>query len=82
MAATWLIVTGFTLLVGGFVMRTVQMMRSSDAMAPGSRPLYGRELLREYRRQFPRSLAPLLTRTMLACGAVLLLAGLGVQFSR
>ena len=82
MTANWLIVAGFVLLVLGFTMRTILMMRSSDAVAPGLRVLHGRELLRHYRRSFPRSATPLLTRSILTGGTVLLLAGLAAEFSR
>jgi hypothetical protein len=80
--ATWLIVIGFVLLTTGFVLRIVIMMRSSDADAPDHRALHGRELVGEYRRLFPGSPTPLITRALLTSGTVLLLAGLSVQFSR
>jgi len=81
MAANWLFIAGFVLLVLGFILRTVMMMRSSDATVAGARVLHGRELLRQYRYSFPRSLAPMLTRSILVGGTVLLLAGLASQFS-
>ena len=79
--ATWLIIAGFVLLVVGFVLRTVMMMRSSDATAPESRSLHGRELVAQYRRLYPKRSTPLLTRWCLIGGTVLLLAGLSVEFS-
>ena len=82
MAANWLIVTGFVLLVLGFVMRTFMMMRSSDATAPGAPVLHGRSLVKQYRTAFPRSVAPPLTRSLLLAGTVLLLAGVATQLSR
>lgn len=82
MAANWLCVIGFVLLVSGFVMRTIIMMRSSDATAPGAPVLHGRALLRQYRTAFPRSATPLLTRSLLIGGTALLLAGLATQLSR
>jgi hypothetical protein len=77
--ATWLIVIGFVLLTTGFVFRVVIMMRSSDATAPDHHALHGRELVGQYRRLFPGSPAPLITRALLTSGTVLLLAGLSVQ---
>ena len=79
--ATWLIVAGFVLLVVGVVLRTIVMMRSSDATAADARPLHGQELVAQYRRLFPKRSAPLVTRWFLVSGTVLLLAGLGVEFS-
>jgi preprotein translocase subunit SecG len=81
MAANWLIIAGFVLLILGFALRIVMMMRSSDATPAGARVLHGRELLRQYRTEFPRSVAPLLTRSTLICGTALLLAGLAIEFS-
>lgn len=80
--ATWLIILGFVLLGTGFVLRTVILMRSSDASATNLRPLHGRELMGQYRRVFPQSPAPLVTRWLLISGTVLLLSGLCIQFSR
>lgn len=80
--ATWLIVIGFVLLTTGFVLRIVIMMRSSDATAPDHAALHGRDLVRQYRRLFPGSPTPLITRALFTSGTVLLLAGLSVQFSR
>lgn len=80
--ATWLIVIGFVLLTTGFVLRVVIMMRSSDATAPDHRALHGRELVGQYRRLFPGSPTPLITRALLTSGAVLLIAGLSLQYSR
>lgn len=80
--ATWLIIIGFVLLVTGVVLRTIVMMRSGDAAAPGGNVLHGRELVSQYRRLFPKSLAPLITRWLLISGIILLLAGMSVEFSR
>jgi uncharacterized membrane protein HdeD (DUF308 family) len=80
-SATWLMVIGIVLLVTGVVLRTIVMMRSSDASAPEANALHGRELVSQYRRLFPKSLAPLITRWLLISGTVLLLAGLSVEFS-
>lgn len=79
--ATWLIIIGFVLLVVGFVLRTVIMMRSSDATASSTRTLHGRDLIAQYRRLYPKRSTPLVTRWFLISGTVLLLAGLGVEFS-
>ena len=68
--AAWLIVSGFVFLVLGFVLRTVMMMRSSDAAHPTASALHGRELLRQYRRHFPRSPTPLLARWNLSAEAI------------
>lgn len=80
-SATWLIVIGFVLLVSGLVLRTVMMMRSSDASASDAPALHGRDLVRQYRRMFPKKSTPLVTRWFLISGTVLLLAGLSVEFS-
>jgi hypothetical protein len=82
MAANWLIIAGFVLLIVGSALRVAMMMRSSDATPEGARVLHGRELLRQYRAEFPRSMMPLLTRSTVISGVVLLLAGLAVEFSR
>jgi hypothetical protein len=80
--ATWLIVIGFVLLATGVVLRTVVMMRSSDATDPDHRALHGRQLVGQYRRLFPGSPTPLIARWLLVGGSVTLLAGLSVQLSR
>lgn len=81
MVGSWLIISGFVLLVAGFSLRTVMMMRSGDVTAPGGRVLHGRELLRQYRLSFPRSNMPALTCSLLVGGLVLVLAGLAAQFA-
>lgn len=81
LTATWLIITGIVFLVVGVVLRTVMMMRSSDATAADARPLHGRELVAQYRRLYPKRSTPLVTRWLLISGTVLLLAGLSVEFS-
>jgi hypothetical protein len=80
--ATWLIIAGFVFLVLGLVLRTVMMMRSSDASPPETHTLHGRALVAQYRRLFPRSAVPLLTRWCLIGGTVLLLAGISVEAAR
>ena len=79
--ATWLIIVGFVLLVTGIVLRTIIMMRSSDASDPNARPLHGHDLLVQYRRFHPKSVALLITRWLLISGVVLLLAGLAAEYS-
>ena len=81
LTATWLIITGIVFLAVGVVLRTVMMMRSSDATAADARPLHGRELVAQYRRLYPKRSTPLVTRWLLISGTVLLLAGLSVEFS-
>jgi hypothetical protein len=81
LTATWLIIIGIAFLVVGVVLRTVMMMRSSDATAADARPLHGRELVAQYRRLYPKRSTPLVTRWLLISGTVLLLAGIGVEFS-
>ena len=81
MAANWLIIAGFVLLVLGFILRTVMMMRASDAAPPQGRVLHGRELLQQYRSTFPHSATPLVTRSILVGGIVIILAGLAAEFS-
>ncbi len=81
MIANWLIIAGFVLLVLGLILRTVMMMRASDVAPPKARALHGRELLREYRNTFPHSATPLLTRSILIGGAVIMLAGVAAELS-
>jgi hypothetical protein len=79
--ATWLIIVGFLLLACGFILRTILMMRASDATPSDARTLYGRELTTQYRQLFPKSSTPLITRWALISGTVLLLAGFCVHYS-
>ncbi len=82
MFTTWLIVLGIIVLVTGTVLRTILMMRSSDATPREARPLHGRELIRQYRRMFPHSRAPRVMQAVLLCGAVMLCAGVAVKLVR
>ena len=82
MTANWLIIAGFVFVVLGFVLRTIMMMRASDATAPQGRLLHGRELVQQYRSAFPHSAALLMTRSILLGGTICLLAGLAIEFSR
>ena len=79
--ATWFVVVGFFLVVVGIVLRTVMMMRSSDATPPVGRVLHGSELLHQYRRQFPKDPMPLMMRGMLLSGLLLLLVGVSYEIS-
>ncbi|MGA2903047.1 MAG: hypothetical protein ABSD98_04395 [Candidatus Korobacteraceae bacterium] len=79
---TWFTMAGILLLMLGFTLRTILMMRSSDA-TPREVPVpYGRELLFQYRQLFPHSAAPWVTQSALIGGVLLLLAGIGAQISR
>jgi hypothetical protein len=80
--ATWFTVAGFLLLVLGFVLRTVVMMRAGDASPSHGRVLYGHALLLQHRRLFPKSPMPLLARSLILSGVLLLLAGIGMEISR
>jgi len=82
MVGSWLIISGFVLLIAGFILRTVMMMRASDATAPEARVLHGRELLRHYRASFPHSSTPVVTRSLLAAGLLFVFVGLALQFAR
>jgi len=77
-AANWLIIAGIVLAMLGIMLRTIMMMRSSDAISTQGRAMYGRELLQEYRRSFPQSAMPLITRSCLIVGTVFLLAGVAL----
>ncbi len=81
-AATWLIIAGIVLLVLGSGLRTVLMMRASDATPPEGRLLHGRQLLLQYGRLFPKSSLLVVTRSLLIGGAILLLAGLSLEIAR
>jgi uncharacterized membrane protein len=81
-AATWLIIAGILLLIMGVALRTVVMMRSSDATPSGARALHGRQLLQQYRNMFPRSRAPGLALWLALAGLLLLLSGLAIEFAR
>ncbi len=66
--ATWFVIVGFLLVVVGLVLRTVMMMRSSDATPPMGRMLHGSELLQQYRAAIPKDPMPLVMRGMLLSG--------------
>jgi hypothetical protein len=80
--ATWFTLAGFILLVLGLVLRTVVMMRSSDATSSAGRVLYGQALLLQYRRLYPQSPLPRLARSLILSGVLVLLAGIGLEISR
>ena len=79
---TWLIVSGIVLVIVGFVLRTILMMLSSDATPSEGRVLQGRELLRQYKTLFPKSTLPLVMRSAMISGAVLLLVGVTCHLLR
>jgi hypothetical protein len=81
MFSTWLIILGLVLSTTGMVLRTLLMMRSSDATPRETRPLHGRELIRQYRQLFPHSPAPKVTQAALLCGVVMLCAGVAVELA-
>jgi hypothetical protein len=84
MAATGtaFIIMAIILLVLGLVLRTVVMMRSSDATSAEGRVLHGRELVLQYRHLFPNSPMPRLARGIILAGVLLLIAGIGMEISR
>lgn len=81
MFATWLIILGFVVLGAGIVLRTVLMMRSSDATPREAGPLHGRALIQQYRKLFPQSPAPRVTQAVLICGMVMLCAGVAAKLA-
>ena len=79
--ATWSIILGFFLLALGFILRTILMMRSSDSTPPHGRVLHGRDLQRQFRVRFPNSAMPLMARSALLVGLLLLFAGVATVLS-
>jgi hypothetical protein len=79
---TWLIVSGIVLLIVGLALRTILMMRSSDTTSTEEPMLSGRELLNRYSIAFPKSSMPLIMRSTLVCGALLLLVGISCNLFR
>jgi len=79
---TWLIVSGIVFVIIGLALRTILMMRSSDTTSAEGPTLSGRDLLRRYRTAFPGSPIPLVMRSTLVCGALLLLAGISCHLFR
>ena len=82
MFATWLIILGFILSATGIVLRTILMMRSSDATPREARPLHGRKLIRQYRQMFPHSPTPRVTQAVLICGVLLLFVGVAAKLAQ
>lgn len=78
--ADWLVVVGFLLVLVGFALRIVMMMRSSDAHAANVAGQGGRDLLRSYGTTFPKSRLPLAMWASLSLGLILLIAGLLLEF--
>jgi CHASE2 domain-containing sensor protein len=79
-AADWMVVAGFVLAGLGVILRTVILMRFSDALPVSGAPLHGRQLLRAYRASNPASKLPVLMWATLVVGLVLLVAGLLLEF--
>ena len=82
MFATWLIIIGFILSVTGIVLRTILMMRSSDATPREASSLHERELVRQYRQMFPHSSASHIMHAVLICGIAMLCAGVAVKLAQ
>ena len=77
----WLISLGFVLVVAAVALRTMMMMRASDAAPPNLAAPYGRRLVRAYRTAYPASRLPLLTVVVFAVGVASLLVGLWWRLS-
>ena len=78
--ADWMVVVGFVLAGFGVTLRTVILMRSSDALPLSGPPLHGRQLFRAYRTSNPASKLPITMWVSVAAGLVLLIAGLLLEF--
>ena len=78
--ADWIVVVGFFLTVSGAVLRTVIMMRSSDARPANATPLVGGDLVRSFRVSKPDSWLPRLMWASLCTGLVLLIVGFLLEF--
>ena len=78
--ADWIVVAGFLLAMFGLSLRIFMMMRSSDTHAVDASPKPSRVTLRSYNTAFPKSRLPLLMRTSLYTGVVLLIVGLFIEF--
>ena len=80
--ASWFITIGILLLLLGVVLRTIILMRSSDATPVGSCILYGSALVRQYHTRFPASPLCLLARATLLTGLLSLVGGVAMEFTR
>ena len=78
--ADWLVVAGFLFALMGLALRTVMMMRASDAHPATVAAQGGRELLRSYRHIYPKSRLPMAMWVALAVGLIMLVAGLLLEF--
>jgi len=78
--ADWIVVAGFLMAVLGVALRTLIMMRSSDAHPANAPSLTGGDLVRAYRVTNPRSGLPSMMWASLSAGLVLLIAGLLLEF--
>ena len=79
-AADWLVVVGFFLAGLGVTLRIIILMRSSDAQTPDGRAPYGRQLLRAYRENNPKSKLLMAMWSSLGLGLVMLIAGFLLEF--
>lgn len=79
-AADWLVMVGFFLAGLGVTLRIVVMMRSNDAQSTQGPALYGRQLLRVYRENNPKSKLLMGMWSSFALGLVLLIAGFLLEF--
>lgn len=75
----WLISFGIVGLLAAIVLRIIIMMRASDAGASNLATPHGRQLLRDYRSAFPKSLLPALMRGLLALSLLALAIGLTLR---
>lgn len=73
--ADWLVVVGFLMALFGAALRTILMMRASDARPANQVPLSGSALLRDFRTVNPQSKLPLVTWVSVSAGLILLIAG-------
>lgn len=73
--ADWLITLGFFAVMAGILLRTIAMMRASDAGGLRDTGHYGGALVRAYCKYFPRSPLPLIAKLLTAVGMIAAIAG-------
>jgi len=78
--ADWIVVAGFLLAIFGLSLRIFIMMRSADTHPVDASLKGSRATLHAYSAAFPKSRLPLLMRTSLYTGVVLLIIGLLIEF--
>ena len=78
--ADWIVVAGFLLVVLGASLRIFITMRSGDTRPVNALPMDSRTLMRTYSTAFSNSRLTLAMRISLYAGAVLLIAGLLLEF--